>query len=86
MVANKQVAPGFIVGEAVSFAQTEIPAGLAGTGETFVPEPDGRRSTIILPIRNRRGHDFGCVGLVVDGGTRAPSVDFIKQRIEAMNV
>jgi len=86
VVANEQVAPGFIAGEAVGFAQTEIPAGLAGAGETFVPEPDGRRSTIILPIRNRRGHDFGCVGLVIDGATPAPSVASIKQRIEAMNV
>jgi ABC-type sugar transport system ATPase subunit len=86
VVANEQVAPGFIAGEALDFAQTEIPSGLAGTGETFVPEPDGRRSTIILPIRNRRGHDFGCVGLVIDGATPAPSVASIKQRIEAMNV
>ena len=86
VVANKQVDPGFVAGEAVRFAETEIPAGLSGAGETFVPEPDGRRSTIILPIRNRRGHDFGSVGLVVDAATRAPSVDSIKQRIEAMNV
>jgi ABC-type sugar transport system ATPase subunit len=86
VVANKQVAPGFIAGQAVRFAQTEIPAGLAGAGQTFVPEPDGRRSTIIVPIRNRRGHDLGCVGLVIDGATRAPSVDSIRKRIEAMNV
>ena len=85
VIANKQVAPGFIAGEAVRFAETEIPVGLTGAGETFVPEPDGRRSTILVPMRNRRGHDLGCVGLVIDGATPAPSVDSIKQRIEAMN-
>jgi hypothetical protein len=86
VIANQQVAPGFIAGEAVRFAQTQIPVGLTGARETFVPEPNGRRSTILVPIRNRRGHDFGCVGLVIDGATRAPSVDSIRQRIEAMNV
>jgi ribose transport system ATP-binding protein/rhamnose transport system ATP-binding protein len=86
VIANQQAAPGFIAGEAMPFAQTEIPVGLTGAGGAFVPEPDGRRSTILVPIRNRRGHDFGCVGLVIDGTARAPSVESIKQRIEAMNV
>jgi ABC-type sugar transport system ATPase subunit len=86
VIANEEVAPGFVAGEAVRFAQTEIPVGLGGPRGTFVPEPDGRRSTILVPLRNRRGHDFGCVGLVIDGSTHAPSIDSIKQRIEAMNV
>lgn len=86
VVANPRAAPGFVAGEAMPFAQTEIPVGLSGTGVAFVPEPDGRRSTILVPIRNRRGHDFGCVGLVIDGTARAPSVQSIKQRVEAMHV
>jgi len=85
VVANPKAAPGFSSGEAKRFEETTIPKSLASRGQGFVTEADGSRSTLIVPIRSHRGHDFGWVGLTVPGGAEGYSAEEIRQRIESLN-
>ncbi len=80
-VADEAAAPGFRDGEAVRFGATRIPAGLAARGQGFVA--DGGLSTLLVPLRNRRDHDMGWIGLTVAGAP--PPVAPITERIEALN-
>ncbi|MCB8840506.1 sugar ABC transporter ATP-binding protein [Aurantimonas sp. VKM B-3413] len=85
VVVDPAASPGFATGEAVRFAQSRIPVGLELRGQGFVTEPDGSRSTLVVPIHSHRGHDLGWVGLSVPGLPGRRSADAIRQRIESLN-
>jgi len=76
--------PGFVTGDAKAFAETRIPTALKGREPVFVPEVDGQRSTMLLPLRTSRGHDMGWVGLTLPGGARVPPPETIRGRVEAL--
>lgn len=81
-IANAKASPCFDVGELVLFEKSSIPLGLARRGSGFVTEPDGSRTTIAFPLRSRRDHDLGWIGVIVEGGAPQFSPDDFKQRIE----
>ncbi|MCE7030621.1 sugar ABC transporter ATP-binding protein [Jiella avicenniae] len=85
VVAAPEASPGFSAGNAVDFDESAIPKGLAGRGQDFVTEEDGSRSTLIVPIRSHRGHDFGWVGLTVPGKADGLSAEAIRKQIETLN-
>ena len=86
VVADAAAAPGFDAGAAVSFAETKVPRALAARGAGFVSEADGSRSTILVPIRNRRLHDLGWVGLTVNGAPPSGAAESIQKRISSLDV
>jgi hypothetical protein len=57
--------PGFAAGGLAALAETHIVSALATSATGFVTSPDGTRSTLLMPIRGRRGHSFGTVGLTL---------------------
>ena len=88
VVVEAAADPGFAAGQAVGFADTRVPAGLAAEAAgRFVPEADGTRATTIVPVRNRRGHDFGRIGVVVTGeGTGTETLAArVRERVEHLS-
>jgi ABC-type sugar transport system ATPase subunit len=85
VVADDGASPGFAAGDAKHFAETHIPTALERREGLFVVEPDGSRATILVPLRSRRNHDLGWIGLTVPGSAAPPPADLVRQRIEALN-
>jgi ribose transport system ATP-binding protein/rhamnose transport system ATP-binding protein len=84
VVADAAADPGFRPGEAKPVGSTRIPAALARRAGQFVPEADGRLSTLLVPIRSSRGHELGWIGLTLPGGDTTPPADGIIRRVEAL--
>ncbi len=89
VVADRTADPGFAAGEARRLQDTRITAALAaraGEGQAagFVEEPEGL-ATLLVPIRTRRGHDLGWIGLTLPQGGERPDAAQVKERIEALN-
>ncbi|MBJ3774176.1 sugar ABC transporter ATP-binding protein [Acuticoccus mangrovi] len=80
VVAGEAASPGFAPGEVRRLEKTRIPNGLAAREASFTAD-DGGLATLLVPIRNRRNHDLGWVGLTVRGET--PPAETITARIEA---
>ena len=76
--------PGLRTGEAMRIAETRIPRALTERQDGFVAEADVPLSTVLVPMRSPRGHDFGWVGLTVDSRTPAPSPEAIRARVESL--
>ena len=76
--------PGLRTGEAMRIAETRIPRALTERQDGFVPEPDVPLSTVLVPMRSPRGHDFGWVGLTVDSRMPTPSAQTIRTRVESL--
>nr|WP_312378793.1 sugar ABC transporter ATP-binding protein [Delftia acidovorans] len=81
VLASPQATPGFQAGEAVAFSQSAIPRGLALRGGGFVQETGRNLATMLLPIRNRRGHELGWIGLTLGADAHRPSEQELGQRI-----
>ncbi|MEA3040636.1 MAG: ribose transport system ATP-binding protein [Sphingomonadales bacterium] len=84
VVADRSADPGLRPGEAKTIHETRIPAALNRREPRFVAEPDGSRSTILLPMRSRRGHDFGWIGLTIPGSGPLPAPETIASRIAGL--
>ncbi|WP_449255316.1 sugar ABC transporter ATP-binding protein [Bosea sp. (in: a-proteobacteria)] len=84
VVANAALDPGFKAGEACIAAQTQIPRALSRREPIFVPEADNGRTTLLLPMRNSRGHDLGWVGLSLFPDAELPQPEAIKARIDSI--
>ena len=65
-------------------AQTRIPRALTDRQDSFVAEADLPLSTVLVPMRSSRGHDFGWVGLTVDSRMPVPSAQVIRTRVESL--
>jgi len=85
VVAGEAASPGFQTGSAVRLSETRIPRGLAERGHGFVREDGSDRSTLVVPVRNKRRHDLGWIGLTVFGAPDATTAAAITQRIEALH-
>jgi len=84
VVADPAADPGLRAGEAKGIGATRIAAALARREAGFVGEPDGSRSTLMAPLRSRRGHDLGWIGLTLPGSARLPPVEEVRARMEAL--
>jgi ribose transport system ATP-binding protein/rhamnose transport system ATP-binding protein len=84
VVASAAADPGFQAGEAKSVRETAIPASLLQRRSDFVAEADGRRTTMLVPVTSRRGHDFGWIGLTLPVGAEMPPAAAVRERIAAM--
>jgi ribose transport system ATP-binding protein/rhamnose transport system ATP-binding protein len=76
--------PGLRTGEAMRIAQTQIPRALTERQDGFVAEADVPLSTLLVPMRSPRGHDFGWIGLTVDSRMPIPSAQVIRNRVESL--
>ncbi|WP_262298028.1 sugar ABC transporter ATP-binding protein [Microvirga sesbaniae] len=76
--------PGLRTGEAMRIAETRISRALMERQDGFVAETDVPLSTVLVPMRNPRGHDFGWIGLTVDSRMSIPSARLIRTRVEAL--
>jgi ABC-type sugar transport system ATPase subunit len=76
--------PGFGTGEAKTFAQTRIATALWRREPVFVAEPGDIRSTILMPLKSSRGHDFGWIGLTIEGKVEPHATDTIRGRVDAL--
>jgi ribose transport system ATP-binding protein/rhamnose transport system ATP-binding protein len=84
VIAERAADPGFAAGEARTFADTRIETALRRRDASFVPEQDGDRSTMLVPLTSSRGHDLGWVGLTLPGTAPIPSPDMVRRRVEAL--
>ncbi|MDQ0393945.1 sugar ABC transporter ATP-binding protein [Labrys monachus] len=71
-------------GEASRIDATQIPLALSRREPFFVPEADNRRSTILVPVRSRRGHDLGWVGLTLPGTSNLPPPAAIQAKVATL--
>jgi hypothetical protein len=85
VVADPNVDPGLTPGEAKTIHQTRIPAALGRREPEFVAEADGSRTTMLVPMRSRRGHDLGWIGLTLPATATLPAAEAVRRRIEALN-
>jgi ribose transport system ATP-binding protein/rhamnose transport system ATP-binding protein len=83
VVIRPALDPGFKPGDARGLAETSIPRALSQREAIFVPEQDGSRMTLIIPMRSPRGHDLGWVGLSLPPDAKLPSPELIKSRIDS---
>jgi len=77
--------PGFMTGEARTFAETRIQTALWRREPIFVAEPTGNRSTMLMPLKSSRGHDFGWIGLTIEGNVDRSVSDTIRGRVDALS-
>jgi len=84
VVASTAADPGFRAGEAKSVRETAIPTSLLQRQAEFVAEADGQRTTMLVPVTSKRGHDFGWIGLTLPSGTQTPPAAAVRERITAM--
>lgn len=75
---------GLLPGEAKRAEETAIPAALAARAEMFVMEPDGARQTLLLQMKDSRGHDLGWIGVTVAADRRPPDAAEINARVQAI--
>lgn len=85
VLADQSSDPGLRAGEAKNVAQTRIPSALGRREPRFVAEPDSSFSTMLVPIKSRRGHDLGWIGLSLSGERPVPTPDWVSERIEALS-
>ncbi|HEY4163727.1 MAG TPA: sugar ABC transporter ATP-binding protein [Dongiaceae bacterium] len=84
VVANREADPGFQAGEAKSVQETSIPASLLRREAAFVAEPDGSRTTMLVPVTSTRGHDFGWIGLTLPANGKTPPAAAVKERVTSL--
>ncbi|MDT1062565.1 sugar ABC transporter ATP-binding protein [Paracoccus sp. CPCC 101403] len=65
-------------GEARRNTETGIPAALAARDETIRTEPESGLRTLMVALRNARGHDLGWLGLTVAPGKALPDAARIR--------
>ena len=76
--------PGLRTGHAVRIDETRIPQALAERTDSFVTEANAPLATMLVPMRNRRGHDLGWIGLTIDSRAPAPPAGAIQADVAAL--
>jgi len=82
---GEAVETGLRPGEANKIDTTRIPMALRRREAFFVSEKDETRSTILVPMRSRRGHDLGWFGLTLPGAKNLPPPTAIQAQVAALN-
>jgi ribose transport system ATP-binding protein/rhamnose transport system ATP-binding protein len=57
--------PGFSGGDFPEIGETRIPRALTETADGLIAEADGRLYSLLIPVRGRRGHRLGLVGVTL---------------------
>ncbi|RUT32823.1 sugar ABC transporter ATP-binding protein [Arsenicitalea aurantiaca] len=74
---------GLAAGEAATGAETAIARAVTEKSEGFVTEPETGLQTLLVPMRNKRGHDLGWIGLTLAAGKAVPDPRDIVERVIA---
>jgi hypothetical protein len=74
--------PGFGAGQIHDLASVGITAALRQRSRGFTSETDGRR-TLLAPVRGRRGHELGLVGLTLPAGAVLPDAEAVIRLVQA---
>ncbi|MGR3662297.1 MAG: sugar ABC transporter ATP-binding protein [Paracoccaceae bacterium] len=79
---------GIRAGHETRFEDTAIPLVLNDTRDAdvqqgWVTEPESGLVTLIVPMRNKRGHDLGHIGLVLAPGAAEPDCETVHEYISA---
>jgi len=82
VAADASADPGFSGGEVKPFAATRIAGALHRRDGIFVPENDGSRATMLLPLVSPRGHDLGWVGLTLPGHVAPPEPAVVRAQVD----
>lgn len=72
-------------GKAASIDETPIARALSQRQQSFVTDDDGRLATLLIPMRNSRGHDLGWIGLTMDAEASRPDPAPIVARVNELN-
>lgn len=72
-------------GKAASIDETPIAHALSERRQSFVTDDDGRLATLLIPIRNSRGHDLGWIGITMDAGASRPDPALIVAQVNELN-
>ena len=72
---------GLAAGRAARYADTAVAEALFRRDPGFVTESAGGISTLLVPIRNKRGHDLGWIGLSIPPGRPLPAREDIVRRV-----
>ena len=72
---------GLAVGKAVRHSETRIATALARRDGEFVTEPESGISTLLVPMRNKRGHDLGWIGISIAGDAIPPDRNLIIRQV-----
>ena len=72
---------GIAPGEAAGHAETAIPEALARRAPGFTREPASGIASLLVAMRNKRGHDLGWIGLTLPPGRPLPERDEIIRRV-----
>lgn len=75
---------GVVAGEALDLSETRIAHALGQRGDGFVREPDGKRQTLLVQMKDKRGHDMGWIGVSVAGGADPPDAHNIRTDVRAL--
>lgn len=75
---------GLSAGKALRYEDTGISLALTQRDEAFVTEPDSGISTLLVPVRNRRGHDLGWIGISLSPNASLPDRETITTQIDAL--
>ena len=74
---------GFAPGSVYAVQETPIPAALGGRASGVTTEEDGR-STLLMRLSNRRGHDLGWIGLSLPPGVSIPDAEALSARMATL--
>lgn len=86
--ADPAADPGFTAGGFPELADTAIAHAMRSPIDDqavggLIAAPDGGRPTLLVPIRGRRGHSFGIVGLTLPGPVPGFDATIVRTQIEA---
>jgi ABC-type sugar transport system ATPase subunit len=76
---------GLAPGQAARVETTAIPRALQTLGADFVTEDSGT-STLLIQMRDRRGHDLGWIGLTLAAGAVLPPIRAIADQIHTLHL
>ena len=75
--------PGFAAGGFPDLSRTGISHAVNSVGNGLVAAPDGARPTLLVPVRGRRGHSFGSIGVTLPRAATGVDVAAVQAEIEA---
>ena len=75
---------GIAAGEAARAAETAIPEALTQRAPDFLREPSSGVATMLVAMRNKRGHDLGWIGVSLPPDQPLPACDDIIGRVSEL--
>lgn len=79
--ANARADAGLKAGAAPRFEETPIGEALRARSSDFVHDPASGLRTLLVDVKSHRGHDLGCIGLVIGPEGAAPASEAMRATI-----